>query len=62
MNKIATTCAALIAASAAVAPAFSHERRGHESYTAGEPGDSTSRITRPTTTSNRRGRTKGAYS
>jgi uncharacterized cupredoxin-like copper-binding protein len=39
MKKTSMICAALVALSAAAAPAFGHEKHEHESYSAGEPGD-----------------------
>ena len=39
MKTTTTIVAALLALSAAKAPARAHEHHGHESYSAGEPGD-----------------------
>ncbi|WP_065754017.1 cupredoxin domain-containing protein [Bradyrhizobium paxllaeri] len=39
MNKITTTAVTLIAVAALAWPASGHEKHGHESYSAGEPGN-----------------------
>ena len=41
MNRLTITCIALVALSVAAAPARAHENHGHQSYSAGEPGDPT---------------------